>query len=150
MAPEWPSCAHGPRDPAALVPRLAELLRRVPAAVAAADRPGRSWRCRARVRRGDPLAARLRVLRPAGPGRRDEPVYGGALAPPDARPGLSAVWRAGHRLRERRHHVHGAGRPGAHARHSPVQPGCGALYGAGLAAAVRGGARLPGPVPAVA
>ena len=86
--------------------------------------------------------------RPARTG--DMPLYGGAVAPPDARPGISAIRRARRRLRFRRHDVHGAGRPGAHARYSPVQPGSGALYRAGVTAAVRGRAGLPGPVPAMA
>ena len=59
-------------------------LRRVPAARAAADGPGRAWHRRARFRRGDPLAARLRILRQAGPDRGDMPLYGGAVAPADA------------------------------------------------------------------
>ena len=64
------------------------------------------------------------------------PRYGGAVAPPDARPGIPALRRARRRLRGRRHDIHGAGRPSAHARHSPVQPGSGAVYRARVAAAV--------------
>ena len=58
--------ARYPADPDA---RLAQLLRRIPAARAAADRPAGPRHRRAGVRRRHPVAARLRVLRAAGPRR---------------------------------------------------------------------------------
>src|SRR5215831_9891055 len=102
------------------------------------------------VRRGHPVPARLRVLRPAAPDRGDEPVYRRAVASADAGPGLPPLRRAGQRFRVRGDDLHGPGRPGAHAGHPSVQPGYRAVHRAGLAAAVRGGTFLPGAVPVVA